>query len=72
MTPIQNTTIVFRCPSMLKDRIRSYADANGQDLSTFIRGACVEAMKKDISSGSSNAPSLLDFRPCQLRPLTKD
>ena len=43
---IYNQNVVFRCPITLKEKMKAFAEANQQQLSAFIRSACVEAMKK--------------------------
>ena len=42
-----NSNVVFRCPQDLKSRMRSFAESNGQRLSSFIRSACVEVLKRE-------------------------
>ena len=46
MKIIQNTNIVFRCPNILKERMIALAEANEQHLSSLIRSACVEMLKR--------------------------
>ncbi len=48
--PIHNSNVVFRCPSDLKDRMRAFAEGNGERLSTFIRSACMEVLKRESPS----------------------
>jgi hypothetical protein len=48
--PIHNSNVVFRCPSNLKDRMRAFAEGNGERLSAFIRSACMEVLKREASS----------------------
>jgi hypothetical protein len=45
--PIHNSNVVFRCPSNLKDRMRAFAEDNGERLSAFIRSACMEVLKRE-------------------------
>lgn len=45
-----NTSIVFRCPSNLKTRMREFAENNGQHMSAFIRSACMEVLKREAST----------------------
>lgn len=44
---IHNSNVVFRCPQDLKSRMRVFAEANGQRLSSFIRSACVEVLRRE-------------------------
>jgi len=46
MTKWQNDNVAFRCPKSLKDRMMAAADANEEHLSSFIRSACSEELKK--------------------------
>ena len=48
--PIHNSNVVFRCPQELKSRMRVFAEASGQRLSSFIRSACVEVMRREAST----------------------
>ena len=47
--PIHNSNVVFRCPQDLKARMRAFAESNGQRLSSFIRSACVEVLRREAS-----------------------
>lgn len=42
-----NTNVVFRCPAELKDKLKSVAEARDQELSSFIRRACVELLRRE-------------------------
>ena len=48
--PIHNSNVVFRCPQDLKARMRAFAESNGQRLSSFIRSACVEVLRRESPS----------------------
>ncbi len=52
---IHNSNVVFRCPSNLKDRMRAFAEDNGERLSAFIRSACMDVLKRE-------APSIPQFK----------
>jgi hypothetical protein len=60
MSKFQNSNVVFRCPIGLKAKMRAFAEANDQYLSNFIRSACVEALRREMPSYSSNIPSESD------------
>jgi hypothetical protein len=45
MTDTINSVIAFRVPTSMKERMKAYAEANGQCVSSFIRAACAEAMR---------------------------
>ena len=45
-----NTNVVFRCPAELKERMRAFAESRDQELSTFIRSACVEVLRREVPS----------------------
>ena len=47
---IYNSSIVFRCPNDLKEKMRLFAEGKGQALSSFIRTACVEVMKREATT----------------------
>jgi hypothetical protein len=47
MEIIQNELIAFRCPNVLKDKLRAYAKANKLRMSAVIRSACSEYLRKD-------------------------
>jgi hypothetical protein len=57
MSKFHNTNVVFRCPAELKDRMRSFAESRDQELSTFIRSACVEVIRREMSNHRSNIPT---------------
>lgn len=45
MTDTTNAIVSFRCPVLMKERMKAYAEAKSQKLSTFIRFACAEALR---------------------------
>jgi len=45
---IQNVNIVFRSSEDFKQKLRRYADANDIQLSTAIRNACSELLKREM------------------------
>jgi len=47
MKAFQNSNVVFRCPTSLKERMKAFAEANNQHLSSFIRSACVEVLRRE-------------------------
>lgn len=50
MSAFQNTNVVFRCPAELKDKMRIFAESRDQQLSSFIRSACVEVLRREVPS----------------------
>jgi hypothetical protein len=46
MTDKANSVVAFRCPASLKERMKAIAEANGQCVSSFIRSACAEAIRR--------------------------
>lgn len=57
MSKFQNTNVVFRCPAGFKAKMRAYAEANDQHLSSFIRSACSEALRREMPEYRPNIPS---------------
>lgn len=57
MSQFQNTNVVFRCPAGLKAKMRAFAEANDQHLSSFIRSACSEVLRREMGVIPSNVPS---------------
>lgn len=57
MSQFQNTNVVFRCPAGLKAKMRAFAEANDQHLSSFIRSACSEVLRRETGSSNYNIPS---------------
>jgi hypothetical protein len=57
MSKFQNTNVVFRCPAGLKAKMRAYAEANDQHLSSFIRSACVEILRREMPSFTPRIPT---------------
>lgn len=47
MSIIQNTNVAFRCPNSLKDKLFDAADARNEDLSSYVRRACIEALRRE-------------------------
>ncbi len=60
MSNIHNSNIVFRCPISLKAKMRAFAEANDQYLSSFIRSACVDALRRQMPSYQPNVPTEAD------------
>lgn len=48
MTKWQNDTVAFRCPKSLKEKMMAAANANEEHLSSFIRSACSESIKRQF------------------------
>lgn len=48
MPAFQNANIVFRAPAGLKAKMKAFAEANDQHLSSFIRSACVEVLRREM------------------------
>jgi hypothetical protein len=46
MKIIQNKNMAFRCPSDLRERLEAYADGNHLHLSSVIRSACSDWLKR--------------------------
>lgn len=61
MSKYQNSNIVFRCPANLKAKMRAFAEANDTHLSSFIRSACVEVLRRDMPSYHPNTPTEADI-----------
>jgi hypothetical protein len=57
MSNFQNSNVVFRCPASLKAKMRAFAEANDQHLSSFIRSACVEVLRREMSDYRPNVPT---------------
>ena len=57
MSQFQNTNVVFRCPAGLKAKMRAFAEANDQHLSSFIRSACSEVLRREMGGSHFNVPS---------------
>ena len=64
MSNIHNSNIVFRCPISLKAKMRAFAEANDQHLSSFIRSACVDALRREMPSYQTKIPSDSDIERC--------
>ena len=64
MSKIHNSNIVFRCPISLKDKMRAFAESNDQHLSNFIRTACVDALRREMTSHHSHIPTEADIERC--------
>ena len=61
MSQFQNTNVVFRCPAGLKAKMRAFAEANDQHLSSFIRSACSEVLRREMGDYRPNIPSEADI-----------
>lgn len=61
MSQFQNTNVVFRCPAVLKAKMRAFAEANDQHLSSFIRSACSEVLRREMGGATPNIPSQSDI-----------
>lgn len=46
MRLIQNSNVAFRCPSDLKERLEAYAEGNHLHVSSVIRSACSDWLKR--------------------------
>ena len=46
MRTIQNSNVAFRCPSDLKERLEAYAEGNHLHVSSVIRSACSDYLKR--------------------------
>ena len=57
MSQFQNTNVAFRCPAGLKAKMRAFAEANDQHLSSFIRSACSEVLRREMSNPHFNIPT---------------
>lgn len=49
MTQFQNSSVVFRCPESLKEKMKAHAFANELYLSAFIRMACADRLEHEQS-----------------------
>ena len=61
MTAFQNTNVVFRCPASLKAKMRAFAEANDTHLSSFIRSACVDVLRREMGDYRPNIPTEADI-----------
>lgn len=57
MSQVQNTNVVFRCPAGLKAKMRAFAEANDQNLSSFIRSACVDVLRREMAGSYPSVPT---------------
>lgn len=57
MSKFQNSNVVFRCPLGLKAKMRAFAEANDTRLSSFIRSACVDALRRGMPPYLPNVPT---------------
>lgn len=57
MSQFQNTNVVFRCPAGLKAKMRAYAEANEQHLSSFIRFACSDFLRREMGEQRPTIPT---------------
>ena len=46
MRTIQNSNVAFRCPSDLKERLETFAEGNHLHVSSVIRSACSDYLKR--------------------------
>ena len=46
MKTIQNSNVAFRCPSDLKERLEAFAEGNHLHVSSVIRSACSDYLKR--------------------------
>ena len=46
MRTIQNSNVAFRCPSDLKERLEAFAESNHLHVSSVIRSACSDYLKR--------------------------
>lgn len=60
MNAFQNSNVVFRCPASLKAKMIAFAEANDQHLSSFIRSACVEVLRREMPTEYPKIPSVAD------------
>lgn len=60
MSKFQNSNVVFRCPAYLKAKMMAFAEANDQYLSSFIRSACVEVLRREMPTVYPKIPSTSD------------
>lgn len=61
MSTFQNSNVVFRCPASLKAKMKAFAEANDQHLSSFIRSACVEVLRREMPTAYPRIPSASDI-----------
>ena len=68
MSKFQNSNIVFRCPASLKAKMKAFAEANDQHLSSFIRSACVDVLRREIPIVYPVVPTTadIDARPAEM------
>ena len=57
MSQFQNTNVVFRCPITLKAKMKAFAEANDQHLSSFIRSVCSEVLRREMGDPGFNIPT---------------
>ena len=57
MSRFQNSCVIFRCPASFKAKMRAFAEANDQHLSSFIRSACSEVLRREMGDSRFNIPT---------------
>jgi hypothetical protein len=50
MSKYQNSNVAFRCPKSLKEKMKLVAEGREEHLSSFIRSACLEVIKRELPS----------------------
>lgn len=61
MSVFQNSNVVFRCPLSLKEKMKAVAEEREEHLSTFIRSACAEVLRREYPSIYPKTVSLSDL-----------
>lgn len=65
MSVFQNTNIVFRCPVSLKEKMKAVAEEREEHLSSLIRSACLEVIRKDASIYPTNIATTVRKEECR-------
>ncbi len=63
MSVFQNSNVVFRCPISLKEKMKAVAEAREEHLSSFIRSACIEVLRREYPSSYPKSASMTDLGP---------
>ena len=66
MSVFQNSNVVFRCPLSLKEKMKAVAEERDEHLSSFIRSACVDVLRREYPSNYSKTLSVSELKPSKI------
>ena len=69
MSVFQNSNVVFRCPLPLKEKMKALAEAREEHLSSFIRSACVEVLRREYPSKLPRSVSIAELQASKVEGL---